>query len=43
MTMCLVPLGYPSRGRFSEPRRDPVETVVHWDGWGQQRERGAQA
>ena len=35
--MCLVPLGYPARGAFSQPRRQAVETVVHWDRWGRQR------
>jgi nitroreductase len=40
LTMALVPLGYPERGRWSEPRRRPVEEVVHWDRWGATRSRG---
>ncbi|MSQ30083.1 MAG: nitroreductase [Dehalococcoidia bacterium] len=39
VTMCLIPLGYPSRGKFSEPRRQPVEEVTHWDHWGATRTR----
>ena len=38
-TMCLIPLGYPARGSFSTPRRQPVDEVVHWDTWGTQRPR----
>lgn len=34
----LVPLGRPS-GSFGEPRRRPVETVTHWNGWGERRTR----
>ena len=37
--MCLVPLGYPARGAFAQPKRQPVEAVVHWDRWGHQRTR----
>ena len=40
LTMALVPLGYPERGRWSEPKRQPVEEVVHWDRWGEMRVRG---
>lgn len=40
LTMALVPLGYPERGRWGEPKRRPVEQVVHWDRWGEQRQRG---
>lgn len=32
-TMGLVPLGYPERGRWSEPRRRPLSEVVHRDRW----------
>ncbi|MEU7766720.1 nitroreductase family protein [Nocardia sp. NPDC049190] len=39
VTMALLPLGYPLRGRWAEPRRLPVEQVVHWNRWGRQRER----
>jgi nitroreductase len=35
LTMGLIPLGYPSRGRWSEPRRRPLEEVVHWEKWGE--------
>ena len=38
-TMGLVPLGYPARGRWSTPRRQPVEEVVHWERWGTTRTR----
>ena len=39
LTMALLPLGYPERGRWTEPRRRPVEEVVHWDRWGAHRSR----
>jgi nitroreductase len=39
MTMALIPLGYPSKGRWAQPKRKPVEQVVHFDKWGSQRER----
>ena len=31
LTMALVPLGYPSRGRWAEPKRRPLEEVVFND------------
>jgi nitroreductase len=34
----LVPLGRPA-GRFTVPRRRPVESVTHWDRYGQRRAR----
>jgi nitroreductase len=37
LTMALIPLGYPNRGRWAQPRRRPLEEVVHWDGWGRTR------
>jgi nitroreductase len=40
MTMALIPLGYPSQGRWAQPKRKPVEEVVHFDKWGSQRARG---
>jgi nitroreductase len=40
LTMALVPLGYPTRGRWAQPKRRPVEEVVHWEKWGTHRERG---
>jgi nitroreductase len=36
-TMALIPLGYPARGRWAEPKRRPVEEVVHWERWGEHR------
>jgi nitroreductase len=39
LTMALVPLGYPDRGRWSQPKRQPVEQVVHFNQWGTQRRR----
>lgn len=39
LSMALVPLGYPERGRWSQPRRQPLEEVVHWDAWGARRPR----
>ncbi len=39
LTMGLLPLGYPVRGRWSQPRRRPVEEVTHWNRWGATRER----
>ena len=38
-TMALIPLGYPARGRWAEPKRRPVEDVTHWGRWGEQRPR----
>ncbi len=34
LTMGLLPLGYPARGRWAEPKRRPVPDVVHWNRWG---------
>lgn len=34
LTMGLLPLGYPARGRWAQPKRRPVGEVVHWDRWG---------
>ncbi len=31
LTMALIPLGYPERGRWSEPKRKPLDEVVFWD------------
>jgi nitroreductase len=39
MTMALLPLGYPARGRWAQPKRRPVEEVVHWNQWGAARLR----
>ncbi len=37
--MAVIPMGYPSQGNFSQPRRRPLEEVVHWDSWGLQHDR----
>ncbi len=34
LTMALIPLGYPARGRWAEPKRRPVEEVAHLNSWG---------
>ncbi|GEL23655.1 putative oxidoreductase [Pseudonocardia sulfidoxydans NBRC 16205] len=39
LTVGIVPLGYPARGRWSAPRRRPVAEVVHWGRWGAARPR----
>jgi nitroreductase len=39
LTMALIPLGYPARGRWAQPRRRPVGEVTHWNRWGSQRDR----
>jgi nitroreductase len=39
LTMALIPMGYPARGRWAQPRRRPVEEVVHWNRWGAKRAR----
>jgi nitroreductase len=39
LTMALIPMGYPARGRWAEPKRLPVEEVTHWDRWGATRSR----
>jgi nitroreductase len=40
LTMGLVPLGYPAQGRWAQPKRRPVQEVVHWNRWGATRHRG---
>ena len=37
ITMALIPLGYPVRGRWAQPKRQPLTDVVHWNHWGVQR------
>jgi len=32
----MIPMGYP-RGKFGPVSRNPVEEVIHWDRWGQQK------
>lgn len=31
LTMAIIPLGYPSKGRWAQPKRRPVEEVVFYD------------
>jgi nitroreductase len=31
LTMALIPLGYPSKGRWAQPKRRPLEEVVFYD------------
>jgi nitroreductase len=31
LTMALVPLGYPQRGRWAQPKRRPLDEVVHFE------------
>ena len=33
LTMALIPLGYPARGKWGPPRRMPVEEVTYRDRW----------
>src|ERR1700722_226222 len=37
LTMALIPMGYPARGWWAEPKRRPVGEVVHWNRWGATR------
>jgi nitroreductase len=39
LTMGLLPLGYPARGRWKQPERRPVDEVTHWNRWGTTRPR----
>jgi len=39
LTMALIPMGYPAQGRWAEPKRRPVEEVVHWNRWGETHSR----
>ena len=39
MTMALIPLGYPSRGKWSQPKRQRVEDVTHWEHWNVHKQR----
>jgi nitroreductase len=39
LTMALIPMGYPAKGRWAQPRRRPVEEVVHWNRWDAKRPR----
>jgi nitroreductase len=31
LTMALIPLGYPAKGRWAQPKRKPLDEVVHFD------------
>ena len=35
MTMALIPLGYPEKGRWAQPKRKPVSDIAFRDHWGQ--------
>ena len=39
LSMALIPMGYPAQGRWAEPKRRPVEEVVHWNRWDATRDR----
>jgi len=39
LTMALIPLGYPSKGRWSQPKRESVENITHWDKWNVKKDR----
>jgi nitroreductase len=39
LTMALIPMGYPAKGRWAQPRRRPVQEVVHWGRWDNKRSR----
>jgi nitroreductase len=39
LSMALIPMGYPAQGRWAEPKRRPVDEVVHWNRWGATHER----
>jgi hypothetical protein len=34
-----IPLGYPASGRCPAPPRPPLETITHWERWGNQLTR----
>jgi nitroreductase len=42
LTMALIPMGYPAKGRWAQPKRRPVEEVVHWNRWGALRSPGGE-
>lgn len=33
LTMALLPLGYPAQGSWAQPKRRPLDEVVHWNHW----------
>lgn len=35
LTMALIPLGYPIRGRWAQPKRRPLDDVVHFERYSQ--------
>jgi nitroreductase len=39
LSMALIPMGYPSRGRWAQPVRLPVDEVTHWNRWDAKRSR----
>ena len=40
LTMALIPLGYPVKGRWAQPKRRPLAEVVHYDTYGNQQPGG---
>lgn len=38
LTMALIPLGYPAQGSWAQPKRRPLDEVVHWDQFGNVRQ-----
>lgn len=39
LAMAIIPLGYPFKGRWSQPKRKPVEEVTYWESWNVKRDR----
>ena len=39
LTMAIIPLGYPVKGRWSQPKRKSVEEVTYWESWNVKRDR----
>jgi hypothetical protein len=33
MQACMIPLAYTKGTEFKPGRRDPLQTVVHWESW----------
>jgi nitroreductase len=33
LTMALIPLGYPNRGKWFQPKRKAVKDVTYWEFW----------
>jgi nitroreductase len=37
--VAVIPVGFPDGQNFGPTTRKPVETVTHWDGWGETKKR----